>query len=90
LRQLIERAVLLSNSTILDVTDIERALQMQPADPTRKKLPAVGSMTLEEMERSMVEKAMAQYNNNVGKVAEALGLSRASLYRRLEKFGMKL
>jgi len=90
LRQLIERAVLLSNSTTLDVGDIERALQMQPAEPTPQKLPAIGSMTLEEMERSMVEKAMAQYNNNVSKVAEALGISRAALYRRLEKFGINL
>jgi DNA-binding NtrC family response regulator len=90
LRQLIERAVLLSNSTTLDAADIERALQMQPAEPIPKKLPAVGSMTLEEMERSMIEKAMAQYNNNVGKVAEALGISRAALYRRLEKFGINL
>jgi transcriptional regulator with PAS, ATPase and Fis domain len=63
---------------------------MQPAEPIPKKLPAVGSMTLEEMERSMIEKAMAQYNNNVGKVAEALGISRAALYRRLEKFGINL
>jgi len=90
LRQLVERAVLLSNSTTLDVADIERALQMQPGEPTPQKLPAIGSMTLEEMERSMVEKAMAQYNNNVGKVAEALGISRAALYRRLEKFGINL
>jgi DNA-binding NtrC family response regulator len=90
LRQLVERAVLLSNSTTLDVGDIERALQMQPAEPTPQKLPVIGSMTLEEMERSMVEKAMAQYNNIVGKVAEALGISRAALYRRLEKFGINL
>jgi len=90
LRQLVERAVLLSNLTTLDVADIERALQMQPGEPTPQKLPAIGSMTLEEMERSMVEKAMAQYNNNVGKVAEALGISRAALYRRLEKFGINL
>ena len=90
LRQLVERAVLLSNSTTLDVGDIERALQMQPAEPTPQKLFAIGSMTLEEMERSMVEKAMAQYNNNVGKVAEALGISSAALYRRLEKFGINL
>ena len=90
LRQLVERAVLLSNSTTLDVADIERALQMQPGEPTPQKLPAIGSMTLEEMERSMVEKAMAQYNNNVGKVAESLGISSAALYRRLEKFGINL
>jgi transcriptional regulator of acetoin/glycerol metabolism len=41
------------------------------------------------MERAMIEKAMIQFNNNVGKVAEVLGISRAAVYRRLEKFGIK-
>lgn len=90
LKQVIERAVLLSNSPTLDRDDIDRALAMQPDDVSRPKLPDVGSMTLEEMERAMIEKSMVQYNNNVGKVAEVLGISRAALYRRLEKFGIKL
>ena len=88
LKQVIERAVLLSNSPTLDRDDIDRALAMQPDDAS-PKLPDVGSMTLEEMERAMIEKSMVQYNNNVGKVAEVLGISRAAVYRRLEKFGIK-
>jgi DNA-binding NtrC family response regulator len=88
LKQVIERAVLLSNSSTLDHNDIDRALAMQPDDGS-PRLPDVGSMTLEEMERAMIEKSMVQYNNNVGKVAEALGISRAAVYRRLEKFGIK-
>jgi DNA-binding NtrC family response regulator len=90
LRQLVERTVLLSDSAVLDVSDIKQALEMHPGEPTKDNLPGIGSMTLEEMERSMVEKAMAHFNNNVGKVAESLGISRAALYRRLEKFGIKL
>jgi transcriptional regulator with PAS, ATPase and Fis domain len=90
LRQLIERAVLLSGYDMLDVADIRRALEMQPGDAEKEKLPGIGNMTLEEMERSIIEKAMAHYNNNVGRVAESLGISRAALYRRLEKFGIKL
>jgi DNA-binding NtrC family response regulator len=89
-RQLMERAVLLSSSTTLEVVHVERALAMQPDDITKEKLPGIGSMTLEEMERSMIEKAMMHYNNNVGKVADSLGISRAALYRRLDKFGIKL
>jgi two-component system NtrC family response regulator len=89
LKQVIERAVLLSNSQTLDRDDMDRALAMQPDDVSRPKLPDVGSMTLEEMEWTMIEKAMVQYNNNVGKVAEVLGISRAAVYRRLEKFGIK-
>jgi len=90
LRQVIERAVLLSGSDLLDVADIRQAMEMQPGDAEKEKLPGIGNMTLEEMERSMIEKAMAHHNNNVGRVAESLGISRAALYRRLEKFGIKL
>jgi transcriptional regulator with PAS, ATPase and Fis domain len=90
LRQLIERAVLLSSNDLLDVADIQQALEMQPKEAAKEKLPGIGNMTLEEMERSMIEKAMVHHNNNVGKVAESLGISRAALYRRLEKFGIKL
>ena len=89
LRQLVERTVLLSASEVLGVGDIKQALAMQSADISRDKLPGVGSMTLEEMERKMIEKAMAYYNHNVGKVAESLGISRSALYRRLDKFGIK-
>ena len=90
LRQLVERSVLLSGHDVLDVADIRPALGMQPGEAALEKLPGIGSMTLEEMERSMIVKAMAYYNNNVGRVAESLGISRAALYRRLEKFGIKL
>jgi len=45
-------------------------------------------MTLEEMERAMIAKCMSHYAGNVSRAAEALGLSRAALYRRLEKHGL--
>ena len=49
-------------------------------------MPAVGSMTLEEMEATMIRKSMEFYDHNVSKVAKALGVSRGALYRRLDKF----
>jgi two-component system NtrC family response regulator len=45
-------------------------------------------MTLDEIERAMIEKCMRAYDGNVSRVADALGLSRAALYRRLEKYGI--
>jgi len=42
-------------------------------------------MSLEEVERVLVQKAMARYAGNVSQAARALGLSRSALYRRLEK-----
>jgi DNA-binding NtrC family response regulator len=45
-------------------------------------------MTLEEMERATIQKALARFNGNVSQAAQALGLSRSALYRRLEKYGL--
>ena len=85
LRQAVERAVLVSNGAVLDVADFSQGRQMEPsagADP----LPPVGSMTVDEMERGMILKALRHHDGNISRVAEALGLSRAALYRRLEKY----
>jgi two-component system NtrC family response regulator len=87
-RQMIERAVLITSKDILEIDDFKTPLTM---GATQSGLPAQkqdGSATLEEMERSMIVRYMQQFNGNISKVAEAMGLSRAALYRRLEKFGI--
>jgi transcriptional regulator of acetoin/glycerol metabolism len=43
-------------------------------------------MTMDEIEKAMIVKSMKHHGGNVSKVAEALGLSRAALYRRFEKY----
>jgi two-component system NtrC family response regulator len=53
-------------------------------------LPQVGSMTVDELEKAMIVKAMQHHSGNISKVAESLGLSRAALYRRFEKYGLKM
>jgi DNA-binding NtrC family response regulator len=88
LKQLIERTVLMTSKDTLGVADFSLALQMQLEEGGRDLLPAVGSMTLDEMEKAMITKAMQHYHGNITKVAEALGLSRAALYRRFEKYGI--
>jgi transcriptional regulator of acetoin/glycerol metabolism len=45
-------------------------------------------MSLEEVECLLVKKAMARYQGNVSGAAEALGLTRSALYRRLKKYGL--
>ena len=68
--------------------DLETLAQLErPRDP-RSELPRPGSMTLDEMERAMIENCMRHYAGNVTRAAEALGVSRAALYRRLEKYGL--
>lgn len=89
LKQLIERAVLMTNKDKLDIEDFTMAATMQSEDGDKKSMPDVGSMTLDEMEKAMIEKSMAHHAGNITKVAEALGLSRAALYRRFEKYGIK-
>ena len=42
----------------------------------------------DEIERGMIVKCLQHYDGNLSRVAEALGLSRAALYRRLEKYGI--
>ena len=44
-------------------------------------------MTMDELERAMILKSLAHHGGNLSRVAESLGLSRAALYRRLEKYG---
>jgi transcriptional regulator with PAS, ATPase and Fis domain len=43
-------------------------------------------MTLEDMERHVVQQALKRHEGNLSKVAKELGISRAALYRKLEKF----
>ncbi|MEP7340613.1 MAG: sigma-54 dependent transcriptional regulator [Acidobacteriota bacterium] len=92
LRHVIERALLVSGKDVLEKEDFEMTTAMDSrgeAHDTQDALPQVGAMTLDDMERAMIVKAMQHYHNNISKVAEALGLSRAALYRRFEKFGIK-
>jgi len=86
LRQAIERTVLMSERSALDAADFRRAADMEPAEASRATLPPVGSMTMDEIEKAMIVKSMKHHGGNVSKVAEALGLSRAALYRRFEKY----
>jgi two-component system, NtrC family, response regulator len=86
LRQAIERTVLMGERPVLDAADFRQAADMEPTEPPRETLPAVGSMTMDEIEKAMIVKSMKHHGGNVSKVAEALGLSRAALYRRFEKY----
>jgi len=88
LRQLIERAVLIRGGRELDVDDFGAVRDAVSRDGSRDALPEVGAMTLDDIERAMIAKCMRHYEGNVTRVAEALGLSRPALYRRLEKYGI--
>ncbi|HKI02943.1 MAG TPA: sigma-54 dependent transcriptional regulator [Thermoanaerobaculia bacterium] len=90
LKQTLERAVLVLDGGRLDAADLVAlsGLEEREARGTTA-LPSPGSMTLDEMEKAMIVKCMRHYEGNVTRVAEALGLSRAALYRRFEKYGLE-
>jgi DNA-binding NtrC family response regulator len=85
LRQCVERAVLVSTHNELDVADFADSAELSRPEAA-EALPAVGSMTIDEIERAMIVKSLRHHAGNVSKVAESLGLSRAALYRRFEKY----
>ncbi|HYH08999.1 MAG TPA: sigma-54 dependent transcriptional regulator [Thermoanaerobaculia bacterium] len=89
LRQTIDRAVLIRGGRELDVDDFFATRDAGNAETQRDvALPEAGTITLDEMEKRMIVKCMKHYDGNVSRVAEALGLSRAALYRRFEKYGI--
>ena len=49
---------------------------------------AIDDFNLEEIEKLVIHRAITKYSGNISLVAKELGLSRASLYRRLEKYGL--
>jgi two-component system, NtrC family, response regulator len=87
LKNLVERTVLVSRHDELQLIDFQ--LQYQPGVRKDKDaLPEVGAMTLEEMEVQMIKRAMEFHKGKPARVARSLGLTRSSLYRRLEKYGI--
>jgi DNA-binding NtrC family response regulator len=81
LNHVVERAVLMAQES-----------QIKPADLAlrsgREGSPRLEDMSIEEVEAFLIRKALARHNGNVSHAANALGLSRSALYRRLQRFGM--
>ncbi len=83
LDHVIERAVLMSAGNI--VTAFDLALE---ATPDARFSSRLEEMSLEDAERLLIKKALARFEGNANRAAEALGLSRSALYRRLQKYGL--
>jgi DNA-binding NtrC family response regulator len=74
----VERAVLMASGNRIGATDLGLRSGSE-------RSPRIDEMTLEEVEALLVRKALARYGGNVSKAAEALGLSRSALYRRMQR-----
>lgn len=88
LKNLVERTVLMSNVPVLEVEHF--ADTRISGNENSVQIPAVGTISLDEMERQMIVKALKFYDNNISHTAQSLGLSRAALYRRLEKYRIEV
>src|SRR5580698_7147382 len=81
LNHVVERAVLMAQDHLVRPGDL--ALRATSISSGRLE-----DMSLEEVESFLIKKALARYNGNVSHAANALGLSRSALYRRLERYGL--
>jgi DNA-binding NtrC family response regulator len=84
LQHAIERAVILSGASVLQPEDFNFA----PAAAKEDGQLALEQYNLEEVEKLLIRKVLKKYNGNITQAASELGLTRSSLYRRLEKYGL--
>jgi len=77
----VERAVLLAQGPAVNASD----LGLRPARESTLRLEEMG---LEDVERVLIQKALARFAGNVSQASKALGLSRSALYRRLQKYNL--
>ena len=81
LNHVVERAVLMSQDHLIRSGDL--ALRVN-----RDGVPRLEDMSIEEVEAFLIKKALNRYGGNVSHAANALGLSRSALYRRLQRYGL--
>ena len=84
LKNLVERTILVSGKPTLDASDFD-AQYIRHNDQKAAESTSFIGMTLDEIERQTILQALERHKGNLSQVAMALGISRASLYRRLEK-----
>jgi len=83
LQHAIERAVIMSDSTVLQPSDF-----FFPSVESKEDALSFEDYNLEEIEKLIIRKALSKHSGNISHAAKELGLSRTSLYRRFEKYGL--
>ncbi len=88
LKNLVERTILVSGKPILDATDFDAQYLRHDEPAKAAEGTSFAGMTLDEIERQTILQALEQHKGNLSQVAISLGISRAALYRRLEKYNI--
>lgn len=78
-----ERAVIMGESTILQPSDFLLTQEISDSEQV-----IFEDYNLEEVEKMVLRKALKKHEGNISKAADELGLTRASLYRRMDKYGL--
>jgi DNA-binding NtrC family response regulator len=86
LQHSIERAVILSNASVLQPEDFNFSLNAGKENEGGGL--SLDQFNLDEVEKLLIRKVLKKYNGNITQAAAELGLTRSSLYRRLEKHGL--
>jgi DNA-binding NtrC family response regulator len=86
LRHAVERAVLMASGASVGEEDLGLQSPRTPASSATGALP--DELTLEGAERLLIQRALMRHAGNVSRAAEALGVSRSALYRRLQYYGL--
>jgi DNA-binding NtrC family response regulator len=81
LEHTVERAVLLCRGEEIEPANLAIA-------SARASAPSFENMSIDEVEALLIRKVLRRCDGNISQAAEALGLSRAALYRRIEKYGL--
>jgi DNA-binding NtrC family response regulator len=81
LEHAVERAVLLCHNSVIEPANLATA-------GARPAAPSFETMSIDEVEALLISKVLRRCDGNISQAAEALGLSRAALYRRIQKYGL--
>ncbi|WP_341502335.1 sigma-54 dependent transcriptional regulator [Gallaecimonas sp. GXIMD4217] len=86
LEHAMEKLVILSGDGPLDLALLELNTPAQTVAPATG--PDLAELNLEQLEQLAIQKALDEHQGNISRAAKALGLTRAALYRRLEKYAL--
>jgi DNA-binding NtrC family response regulator len=86
LQHALERAIILSNSSVLQPEDFNFTAPV--SKETDSAALSLDQFNLDEVEKLLIRKVLKKFNGNITQAASELGLTRSSLYRRLEKHGL--
>lgn len=89
LSHLIERAVLLCQDTVIEPADLALPKQLSAMSANDQNTQQLPLMTLEQAELQLIRQALTNCQGNKQKTADMLGITKSSLYRRLEKHGLE-